>query len=175
MRKASRLCWARASRTRASGLVQRSFSTEKPVIVLHPFQHRTKGFSAAELRETATAKLHEAESLASTLGWRVVGRVAASTRAKKHDVLGPGQVTDLKAAVHELGAEAVYIDAPLSAIRTKYLRTALGCSVVDRRGVILSIFEQNAKSREAKIQVRLARLQYERARLVLSSSEFRFD
>ncbi len=72
-------------------------------------------------------------------------------------------------SVHELATqhqvEGVAFDADLTPNQLKNLEKKLKISVIDRAGVILEIFSQNAKSKEAKTQVELAKLQYLMPRL----------
>lgn len=69
---------------------------------------------------------------------------------------------DLKAA----GATIFVVDGTLSPVQQRNLETALDVKVIDRTGLILEIFGLRARSREGQLQVELARLTYERSRLV---------
>ncbi|HEX5659407.1 MAG TPA: GTPase, partial [Polyangiales bacterium] len=61
--------------------------------------------------------------------------------------------------------DMVLIDGILSASQQHTLERALGVEVLDRTGVILRVFEQRAQSREARLQVELARLMYQAPRI----------
>jgi GTP-binding protein HflX len=65
----------------------------------------------------------------------------------------------------EARADMVVVDAELSPSQLRNLRQAAGAEVLDRTGVILEIFNRNARSREARLQVELARLAYQAPRL----------
>jgi GTP-binding protein HflX len=60
------------------------------------------------------------------------------------------------------------IDAALSPIQQRNLERALGCKVIDRTGLILEIFGARARTREGRLQVELASLNYQKSRLVRS-------
>lgn len=62
-------------------------------------------------------------------------------------------------------ATLVAVDTELSPSQLRNLQSAAGCEVLDRTGIILEIFHRHAKSREAKLQVELARLAYLAPRL----------
>lgn len=66
--------------------------------------------------------------------------------------------------------EAVFVNATLSGGQQRELEQAWGKRVVDRVGLIIDIFGAHAASREAKLQVELAALQYQRSRLVRQRS-----
>jgi len=66
--------------------------------------------------------------------------------------------------------EAVFVNAALSGVQQRQLEQAWGKRVVDRVGLIIDIFGAHAASREAKLQVELAALQYQRSRLVRQRS-----
>ena len=62
-------------------------------------------------------------------------------------------------------ATVVVVDHDLSPSQLRNLKSAAGCEVLDRSGVIIEIFSQRARSREARLQVEMARLQYLAPRL----------
>lgn len=62
-------------------------------------------------------------------------------------------------------AEIVIVDAELSPSQLRNLESALGVEVLDRTGVIIEIFSQHAKTREARLQIEIARLKYLAPRL----------
>lgn len=80
--------------------------------------------------------------------------------------LGSGKVLEVKQAVEEAGAKMVIFDNTLSPIQLRNLQRELELPVMDRTGLILDIFSRRAKTKEAKLQVETARLQYMLPRLV---------
>jgi len=80
--------------------------------------------------------------------------------------IGSGKVQELKAQVQALAAAAFIIDVQLSPVQQRNLERELGVPVLDRTALILDIFSRRAKSREGKLQVELAQLDYLSTRLV---------
>lgn len=81
-------------------------------------------------------------------------------------LLSGGLLERLEADVKEHGCSMVIIDASLTPIQQRNLETRLGVKVIDRTGLILEIFGLRARTKEGRLQVELARLLYERSRLV---------
>jgi len=74
--------------------------------------------------------------------------------------IGSGKATEVGQAARELGADLVIFDDDLSASQVHNLEKILDLQVMDRSGLILEIFVQRARTREARTQVELARLEY---------------
>ncbi len=116
--------------------------------------------------EAFEAPLAELERLAHTAGGSVVGRV--HQRRQKPDpktFIGKGKVEEVAALVEREGAHLALFDNDLSPAQERNLEVALGCGVVDRSRLILDIFALRARTRESRLQVELAQLQYTRSRL----------
>lgn len=113
------------------------------------------------------ARLLEAVGLAQALELDVAFAEAASLRQiSPRTYFGSGRVERLKNQADELGAGLVVIDAALSPVQQRNLEQDLGAKVIDRTGLILEIFGLRAQTKEGRLQVELARQQYERSRLV---------
>lgn len=85
--------------------------------------------------------------------------------------IGKGKVIELARLKQIRSANLLIFDEELSGIQIRNLEDNIGCKVIDRTSLILEIFARRAKSREAKIQVRLAELKYRGARLIGFGSE----
>jgi GTP-binding protein HflX len=110
--------------------------------------------------------LDELEALADTAGAEVVGRALQSRKAPDPKLfIGGGKAESVAAEVVAAGADLVIFDDDLTGSQSKNLADVLKVEVLDRSGLILRIFEQRARSREARTQVELARLRYELPRL----------
>lgn len=112
--------------------------------------------------------LNELERLADTAGLEVVGR--ATQRLDKPDsatYIGEGKVEEVKALIEELRADAVIFDDELLPRQQRELEKIFGekVKVLDRTALILDIFAQRAQTREGKLQVELAQLEYRLPRL----------
>ena len=114
----------------------------------------------------ATDPLAEIEGLAVAAGAEVVGRVI-QRRPKPHvrSAFGPGKIEEIGALCKARGAKVLVVDLDLSPSQGRNLEKELDLQVVDRTELILDIFANRARSRQAKLQVELAQLQYLRSRL----------
>ena len=79
--------------------------------------------------------------------------------------LGPGKVAEAKEAARQADANLIACDDELTPRQERNLEEALGMPVVDRTTVILDIFAAHAGSAEGKLQVELAQLEYNLARM----------
>jgi GTP-binding protein HflX len=113
------------------------------------------------------ARLLEAVGLAQALGLDVAYADAAPLRQiSPRSYFGEGRVARLKTQAEALGAGVIVVDAPLSPTQQRNLERDANAKVVDRTGLILEIFGVRAHTKEGRLQVELARQQYERSRLV---------
>lgn len=113
------------------------------------------------------ATLDELALLAASAGDVAVARVTAKRRAPDPALfVGSGKADEIKALVAATAAHGVIFDQALSPAQQRNLERHLGCPVADRTGLILDIFADRAQSHEGKLQVELARLQYQATRLV---------
>jgi GTP-binding protein HflX len=78
---------------------------------------------------------------------------------------GRGKLTELKQAVKEADANLVAVDDELLPRQERNLEEELGVPVIDRTAIILDIFADHARSAEGKLQVELAQLEYNLARM----------
>jgi GTP-binding protein HflX len=108
-----------------------------------------------------------AESLAELgrLAWTAGGEVVATVvqQRDKPDpgyLFGRGKLEGIKAMAEELEADVLIVDCELSAKQGANIEDAIDLKVVDRTQLILDIFAQHAHTREGKLQVELAQLQY---------------
>ncbi|MDR3608426.1 MAG: GTPase HflX [Oligoflexia bacterium] len=105
--------------------------------------------------------LNEMARLLTTLGVKPVGRVLTPQR-KIHAAtyIGKGKIEEVKALADELQADSVILDVELTPNQLRNLEVEFGRPILDRPGVIIEIFSRHARTKEAKTQVALARLQY---------------
>src|SRR5215207_6430802 len=110
--------------------------------------------------------LSELRELLRTAGVAVVGQ-AVQHREKPHPntYLGPGKLQEVKVAAKAADANVVVVDDELSPRQERNLEAELGMSVVDRTATILDIFASHASTAEGKLQVELAQLEYNLARM----------
>jgi GTP-binding protein HflX len=110
--------------------------------------------------------LDELERLADTAGARVLSRVI-QRRGTIHPAtfVGRGKLDEIKARAEEDAADVAIFDDDLSPAQIRNLEKALGLKVVDRSELILAIFARRARTRESRLQVELAQLEYSLPRL----------
>jgi GTP-binding protein HflX len=111
-------------------------------------------------------ELAELRELLRTAGVATVGEVV-QIRDKPHPNLyvGPGKVAELKPLLKATDANVVVADDELSPRQQRNLEKELDLPVLDRTAVILDIFAGHAHTAEGKLQVELAQLEYNMARM----------
>ena len=130
-------------------------------LVLHPRHGQDTALRGPE------ARLEEACGLARALDLEIRGAEIVPIRTPKPATLfGSGRVEELAAQVRALDASVVVVDDALTPVQQRNLEKAWNAKVVDRSGLILEIFARRARTKEGKLQVELARLSYEKSRLV---------
>jgi GTPase len=135
-----------------------------PVASAEEGRAKQRAFCIAALEEGDD--LSELRELLRTAGVAVVGQIVQH-REKPHpnSYLGPGKLEEVKVAAKAADANVVACDDELSPRQERNLEDALGMPVVDRTSIILDIFAGHAHSAEGKLQVELAQLEYNMARM----------
>ena len=105
--------------------------------------------------------LEELAELASSAGAEIVGR-AMQTRAgpEAATLIGHGKVEELRAQALSEAADVLIFDHDLTPTQQRNLEKATDCKVIDRTQLILDIFASRARTREGRMQVELAQLNY---------------
>lgn len=118
-------------------------------------------------QEDYDASMQELKSLAQACNMQVTGIITQNLEAvNKALYIGTGKVSEVCSFAKDCGAELVIFEDTLSPSQLRNLQDALGLPVMDRTNLILDIFATRAQSREAKLQVEVARLKYLLPRLV---------
>jgi GTP-binding protein HflX len=116
--------------------------------------------------QATAAELIELEELLRTAGVAVIGTlVQQRERPHPNSYLGSGKLAELKQLAEELDANVVACDDELTPRQERTLEQALGIAVIDRTAIILDIFARHANSADGKLQVELAQLEYNLARM----------
>lgn len=119
-----------------------------------------------QTREDITHSMDELEGLAEADGIEVIGRVIQSLERPNTAIfIGKGKVEELAEMCANMEADTVIFNDELSGVQLRNLEEAVGVRVIDRTILILDIFADRATSREGKLQVELAQLQYRMPRL----------
>jgi GTP-binding protein HflX len=125
---------------------------------------RQRAFCVAALAEGDD--LAELGELLHTAGVAVAGEMVQHRELPHPNTyIGPGKVAEAKAAAKACDANLIACDDELTARQERNLEEAIGLPVVDRTTVILDIFALHAGSAEGKLQVELAQLEYNLARM----------
>ncbi len=110
---------------------------------------------------TAEDSLQELEQLVKTAGGSVVGRMIQHlSHPQKQTYLGKGKLEELVESRVSVEYDTAVFDDELTPLQQKNLEDALKVKVIDRVALILDIFARHARTREGKLQVELAQLQY---------------
>ena len=110
--------------------------------------------------------LLELEELLRTAGVAVVGTlVQPRERPHPNSYLGSGKLDELRQLAAELDANVIACDDELTPRQERTLEEETGIAVIDRTAIILDIFARHANSAEGKLQVELAQLEYNLARM----------
>jgi GTP-binding protein HflX len=120
----------------------------------------------AALPDGQPDQLTELRELLRTAGVADVGEmVQRREHPHPNSYLGAGKVDELKGELARADANLVACDDELSPRQERNLEAALGVPVIDRTAIILDIFAAHAHSAEGKLQVELAQLEYNLARM----------
>ena len=110
--------------------------------------------------------LQELRQLAETAGIKVVCETIQSRNMPNPTYfIGEGKVEELKPLIEELDADAIIFDEELSPGQNRNLERVFDVTTIDRTGLILQVFAQRALTKEARLQVALAQLEYALPRL----------
>src|SRR3954463_1518636 len=111
-------------------------------------------------------QLAELKELLRTAGVAAAGEMVQVREAPDGDrYFGRGKLDELKAEIKRSGANLVACDDELLPRQERNLEAALDVPVIDRTAIILDIFADHAHSAEGKLQVELAQLEYNLARM----------
>src|SRR5436309_1109473 len=131
-----------------------------------PGRARQRAYLVAASADGGDDQLAELRELLHTAG---VADVGALVQRRDHphpnSYLGPGKIDELKREIAHADANIVACDDELSPRQERNLEGELGMPVIDRTAIILDIFASHAHTAEGKLQVELAQLEYNLARM----------
>ncbi len=128
-------------------------------------------FIAALVRQGETeaetqASINEMIRLADTAGIEVLGTYSQKrNQPERSTFFGIGFLEEISQKMRQAQAELLIVNEELSPTQGRNIERDYNIKVIDRTEVILSIFHDHAKTKEAKLQVRLAELKYQLPRL----------
>jgi len=117
-------------------------------------------------REEIRDSLRELGKLVEAVGGEAIGYVIQKrNKPDPRFYIGEGKAKQIGEIVKGTGADTVVFDDPLSPSQIRNLEKTIGVRILDRTDLVLEIFSARARSREAKLQVELAKLTHELPRL----------
>ena len=139
------------------GLRSRVFGEERAILV---------GVLEGRDEQAEREMLSELIALSKTANIEVL-RVITQRRSRPDasTYIGDGKAKQIRDIAHEVGADAIIFNESLSPAQGRNLEELMGIKIIDRSQLILDIFAQRAQSKEARLQVELAQLEYLRPRL----------
>ncbi len=127
---------------------------------------RQRAYLVAAVPDGENGQLDELRELLKTAGVAGVGEmIQRREHPHPNTYLGAGKIDELKADLARADANLVACDDELSPRQERNLEGALGLPVIDRTAIILDIFAAHAHTAEGKLQVELAQLEYNLARM----------
>ncbi|HEX2017399.1 MAG TPA: GTPase HflX [Aurantimonas sp.] len=121
------------------------------------------------MRRSDDARLGEALGLAAAIGLDIrTSGIVPGPRPRPATLIGAGKLEEIKGVIAAEEIGLVIFDHPLTPVQQRNLERELDAKVLDRTGLILEIFGQRARTKEGRLQVELAHLNYQRGRLVRS-------
>lgn len=116
--------------------------------------------------EDSSYSMEELKGLAEAANAEVLGQMIQNLeRPNTATLIGKGKVEELAEMVKNMEADTVIFNDELTGMQLRNLEDAVGVRVIDRTILILDIFADRATSKEGKLQVELAQLQYRMPRL----------
>ncbi len=132
-------------------------------LILHPVLPAVAG------PRTPEAMLEEAVSLARALPFgHISGKIIPLRQPRPAAFFGSGRIEALATDIQAEEIGLVVVNHTLSPVQQRNLEKAWDCKVIDRTALILEIFGERARTREGRLQVELASLNYQKSRLVRS-------
>ena len=153
-------------------MISKSVKTELPGFETHK-NYRQKAavvfpsLPTSLIQLSPEARLEEACGLALAINL-VFADIVKLREVKPATFLGHGYLEKLQEIIGSRDIELLIVDISLTPIQQRNLEKKLNIKVIDRTALILEIFGERAKTREGKLQVELAHLNYQRSRLVRS-------
>lgn len=119
------------------------------------------GVNTAERPQDYARSMRELTRLARACDLEVVRQIVQNTDALTHaTMIGSGKVEEIRQEISWCDADLVVFNEALTPMQARNLESAWDTEVLDRTGIILQIFSTRARTREARLQVEYAQLQY---------------
>ncbi len=110
--------------------------------------------------------LTELRRLCDTFGLSVIGKIACPIKKiEAGTYLGSGKIEEIYQKAKDLDVDVIIFDDEISPHQQRNLETLLKRPVIDRTELIIEVFAQRAQTKEAKLQIELAKVKYQFPRL----------
>ncbi len=130
------------------------------------------GIRLEENEQEFKAAMDETASLCHACGIEIVSVITQASRSSDPETaFRKGKFKELCAAAKELDVDLIIFHNSLRIIVAQRISKEAGVNVIDRTALILDIFADRARSKQAKLQVELARLQYDLPRVLQSTAD----
>lgn len=147
-------------------------STEKEIeraLIVHPVLPSKVDKDTSRYFRNIDDVIEEAEGLVHAIHMEVSStHVVKVSRVNPAQLIGTGAGETIRDIIAEEKPAVVVVNYKLTPVQQRNLEILFDCKVIDRTGLILEIFGARAQTKEGKIQVDLALLEYQRSRLVRS-------
>ena len=151
------------------GPIEHRQSATRAGVFVPVIRQRNPADASETIRRSEEDRLLEAEGLARAIDLDIVARgIVPVAKPQPGTLIGSGKVGELKGLVAAEEIGLVIVDHPLTPVQQRNLEKELNTKVLDRTGLILEIFGRRARTKEGRLQVELAHLNYQRGRLVRS-------
>jgi len=123
-------------------------------------------FQKSTDREACNESLDELEGLADTYGLSTKEKIPCQVRKiSAATIIGEGKLEEILALASESGVDLIIFDDEISPHQQRNLEKILKKPVIDRTELIIEVFAQRARTREARLQIELAKVKYQMPRL----------
>ena len=155
---------------KSNGTVRNAQDGEKhsgTAVIIQP--ELSSKLEETRFQQTPEDRLGEVEGLARAIYLKVLEvRTVKVSRPTPGYLISKGHRDDIAELVKAAEPDVVIVNLALTPVQQRNLERQWKCKVIDRTGLILEIFGERAETREGRIQVDLAALEYQRSRLVRS-------
>lgn len=149
-----------------SNLIDTAAPTETALIVQPVFSMQVRKHSNYDERDL-DHQMEEAVGLVRAIQIDVAGLEKANiNKINAGRFFGSGTIDRIRSMVDEFEPNVVFVNHNLSPVQQRNLEKDWGTKVIDRTGLILEIFGARAQTKEGRLQVELAQLEYQKSRLV---------
>lgn len=146
---------------------QEEASKPERAIILVPEFSSSKISDGDKSRRSPSSRLEEAEGLARAISLEIIYSDIVNLKTMRpSSLLGSGKINEIADIIHDLEIGLAVVDHTLSPVQQQNLEKKWDCKVLDRTGLILEIFGARAQTKEGRLQVNLAQLNYQKGRLV---------